>query len=116
MESGSVAGVAERWVEHALSYLMLVNLDCPMDGRENMSVYGSGCGVPYPWEEVSTSMLVGEFWILRCYVIHRGGAVRRGAPAGSTRIIAFAAIATSRVDYKTIVPIDPPRWAEAPAS
>ena len=27
---------------------MPVNLDCPMDGRENMFVYGSGSGVPYP--------------------------------------------------------------------
>ena len=83
-------------VEHAFSCFMPVNLDCPMDSRENMFVYGSGCCVPYPWQEVSMSMLAGDLWILSCYVSHRGGAVRRDAPPGSTRIIAFAAIATRR--------------------
>ena len=39
----------------------------------------------------------------------------RDAPPRSTRIIAFAAIATRRVDYETTVPIIPPPWAEAPA-
>ena len=39
-------------VEHAFSCFMPVNLDCPMDGRENMFVYGCGSGVPYPWQEV----------------------------------------------------------------
>ena len=29
-------------VEHAFSCFMPVNLDCPMDGRANMFVYGSG--------------------------------------------------------------------------
>ena len=61
------------------------------------------------------SMLAGDPWILSSYVIHRGGAVPRDAPPGSTRIIAFAAIATRRVDYETTVPIIPPPWAEAPA-
>ena len=36
-------------LEHAFSCFMPVNLDCPMDGRENMFVYGSGFDVPYPW-------------------------------------------------------------------
>ena len=102
-------------VEHAFSCFMPVNLDCPMDGRENMFVYGSGSGVPYPWQEVSMRMLAGDLWILSSYVIHRGGAVPRDAPPGSTRIIAFAAIATRRVEYETTVPIIPPPWAEAPA-
>ena len=107
-------------VEHAFSCFMPVNLDCPMDGRENFRVrfvfvYGSGSGVPHPLQEVSMSMLAGDMWILSSYVIHRGGAVSRDAPLGSTRIIAFAAIATRRVDYKTTVPIIPPPWAEAPA-
>ena len=92
------------WVEHAFSCFMPVNLDCPMDGRENMFVYGSGSGVPYPLQDVSMSMLAGDLWILSSYVIHRGGAVLRDAPPGSTRIIAFAAIATRRVDYETTVP------------
>ena len=35
--------------------------------------------------------------------------------AGSTRIMAFAAIATRGVDYETTVPIIPPPWAEARA-
>ena len=61
-------------VEHAFSCFMPVNLDCPMDGRENMFVYGFGSGVPYLWQEVSMSMLASDLWILRSYVIHRGGA------------------------------------------
>ena len=85
-----------------------------MDGRENMFMYGSGSSVPYPWQEVSMSMLAGNLWILSSYIIHRGGAVPTHAPPGSTRIIAFAAIATRRVDYETTVPIIPPPWAEAP--
>ena len=48
------------WVEHAFSCFMPVNVDCPMDGRENMFLYGSGSGVPYLWQEVSMSMLAGE--------------------------------------------------------
>ena len=102
-------------VEHAFSYFMLADLHCPMDGRENMFLYGDGSGVPYPWQEVWMSMLAGDLWILSSYVIHRGGAVLRDAPPGSTRIIAFAAIATRRDDYETTVPIIPPPWAEAPA-
>ena len=61
------------------------------------------------------SMLAGDLWILSSYVTHRGGAVSRGALDGSTRIIAFAAIATRRINYETTVPIIPPPWAEAPA-
>ena len=61
------------------------------------------------------SMLAGDLWLLSSYVIHRGGAVPRDAPPRSTRIIAFAAIATRRVDYETTVPIITPPWAEAPA-
>ena len=102
-------------VEHAFSCFMPVNPDSPMDGRENMFVYGSGSGVPYPWQEVSMSMLVGDLWVLSSYVIHRGGAVPRDAPGGSTRIMAFAAIATHHIDYETTGPIIPPPWAEAPA-
>ena len=102
-------------VEHAFSCFMPVNLDCPMDGRENMFVYGSGSGDPYPCQEVLMSMVAGDLWILNSYVIHRGGAVPRHVPPGSTRIIAFAAIATHRVDYETPMPIIPPPWAEAPA-
>ena len=60
------------------------------------------------------SMLAADLWILSSYVIHRGEAVPRDAPAGSTSIIAFAAIATRHVD-KTTVPIILPPWAEAPA-
>ena len=101
-------------MEHAFSCFMPVNLDCPMDGRENVFAYGSGSGVPYPWQEVSMTELAGDLWILSGYVIHRGGAVPRDAPPGSTRIIAFAAIATRRVDYATTVPIVPPPCAEAP--
>ena len=36
-------------VEHAFSCFMRVNVDCPMDERENMFVYGSGCGIPFRW-------------------------------------------------------------------
>ena len=36
-------------VEHAFLCFMPVNLDCPMDSRKNMFVYGSGSSVPYPW-------------------------------------------------------------------
>ena len=61
------------------------------------------------------SVLAGDLWILSSYVIHRGGVVPTDAPPGSTRIIAFAAIATRRVDYETTVPIIPPPWTEAPA-
>ena len=61
------------------------------------------------------SMLAGDLWILSSYVIHRGRAVPRDAPPGSTRIIAFAAIATRRVDYETTAPIIPPPEAEAAA-
>ena len=61
------------------------------------------------------SMLPGDLWIVSSDVIHRGGAFPRNAPPGSTRIIAFAAIATRRVDYETTVPIIPPPWAETPA-
>ena len=92
-------------LEHAFSCFMPVNFDCPMDGRENMFVYGSSSRVPYPWQEVSMSMLAGNLWIRSRYVIHRGGMVPRDALHGSTRIIAFAAIATRRVDYETTVPI-----------
>ena len=93
---------------------MFVNMDCPMDGRENMFVYGSGFCVPYPWQKVSISMLAGDLWILRSYVIHRGWAIPGDALPGSTRIIAFAAVATLRVDYEMTVLIIPPPWAEAP--
>ena len=86
-----------------------------MDGCENMFVYGSGSGVPYPWQELSMSMLAGDLWIMSSYVIHRGGDVPKDAPPGSTRIIAFTAIAKRRVDYETAVPIITPPWAEAPA-
>ena len=102
-------------VEHAFSCFMPANLDCPMDRRENMLVYGSGSGVPYPLQEVSMSMLAGDLWILSSYVIHRGGgAITRDAPAGSTRSIVLATTATGR-NYKTTVPIIPPPWVEAPA-
>ena len=76
-------------VEHLFSCLMPVNLDCSMEGRENMFVYGFGSGVPFPWQEVSISMLAGDLWTLKSYVIHRGRAVPREAPAGSTCIIPF---------------------------
>ena len=89
-------------VEHAFSCFMPVNLDFPMDGRENMFVYGFGSGVRYPWQEVLMSMLAGDLWIVCSYIIRRGGAAPRDVPLGSTRIIAFAAIATSRVDYETL--------------
>ena len=101
-------------MEHAFSCFMPVNMDCPMDGLQNMFVYGSGSGAPYPWQEVSISMLAGELWIPSSYVIHRGGAVPTDAQAGSTRIIAFAAIATRCVDYETTLPIIPPPWAKQP--
>ena len=99
-------------VEHAFSCFMPVNLDCPMDSREKTFVYGFGSDVPYPWREASMSMLAGEMWIMSSYIIHRGGAVPRDAPAQSTRIIAFATIATRRVHYQTTVPIIPPPWAK----
>ena len=102
-------------VEHAFSCFMPGNLDCPVDSRENMFVYGPGTCVPYPWQEISMGILPGDLWILSSYVIHRGGAVLREAPARSTRIIAFAAIATRRVDYETTVPIILIHWADAPA-
>ena len=54
------------------------------------------------------SMLAGNLSILSSYPIRRGGAVPRDAPARSTRIIAFATIATRRVNYETTVPIIPP--------
>ena len=60
-------------------------------------------------------MLAGDLSIMSNYIIHRGGAVPRDAPAGSTPVIAFAAIATRRVHYETTVPIIPPPWADAPA-
>ena len=69
-------------VEHTFSCFMPMNLDCPMDRRKNIFVYGSSSGVPYLWQEVSMSMLAGDLWILSSYVIHRGGAVPREAPAG----------------------------------
>ena len=68
-------------VEHAFSGFLPVNRDCPMAGRENMFVYGSGSCVPYPWQEVLKSMVAGDLWILSSYVIRRGGAVSRDAPA-----------------------------------
>ena len=78
-------------VEHAFSCFIPVNLDCPMDGRENMFVYGSGSGVPYPWQEVSMSMLAGDLWTLSSYVIHRGRAVLRegckGCNKGAQRVL-----------------------------
>ena len=82
-------------VEHGFSCFMPVNMDCTMDGRENMFVYGSSSGVPYPRQAVSMSMLAGDLWIFNSYVIHRGGALPREAPAGSSRIIAFAANLTA---------------------
>ena len=47
-------------MERAFSCFRSANLDCPMDGRDNMFVYGSGSGVPYPWQEVSMSMPAGD--------------------------------------------------------
>ena len=102
-------------LEHTFSYFMPVNLGCSMEGRENMFVYGSGCSVPYAWQEISMSMLAGNLRILSGYIIQCGGAVPREAPARSNCIIAFAAIATRRVDYAMTVPIILPHWAEAPA-
>ena len=102
-------------VEPALCCFMPMYLECPVDGCENMFAYASGSCVPYPWQDVSMSMLAGDLCILGSYVIHRGGAVPRDAPAGSTRIIAIAAIATRRIDYNTIVLIIPPPLSEAPA-
>ena len=102
-------------MDHVFSCLMPVNLDCSVEGRENMFVYGCGSDVPFPWHEVPISMLAGDLWTMKSYVIHCGGAVLRETPACSTCIIAFAAIATRRVDYKTTVPIIPPPCVEAPA-
>ena len=76
--------------EHAFSCLMPENVDCPMDGPVNMFMYGLGSSVPYPWQEVSMSMLAGDLWIVSSYVPHRGGAVARDALGGSNRIITFA--------------------------
>ena len=36
-------------VERAFSCFMPVNVNRPMDGRENMFVNGFGSGVPYLW-------------------------------------------------------------------
>ena len=102
-------------LEHAFSCFMPPHPDWPMDGRENMFLYGSITGVAYPWQEVPMSMLAGNLWILRSNAIHRGGAITREVPPASTRIIAFAAITTRRVDYDTAMPIILPPWAEAPA-
>ena len=113
MASGSAAGVANRWGGARRFLLHACESGLPVDGRENMFVYGSGSGVPYPWQEVSISMLARDLWILSRYVIHRGAAIPRDAPPGSTRIIAFAANATRRIDYETTVPVIPTLWAEA---
>ena len=102
-------------VEHAFSSFMRANLHCPMDGRENMFVYGTGSGVSWPWQEASMSMLVADLWILGSNLIQRGRVVLRDAPAGSTSISAFAAIATRCIDYQTELPIIPPPWDQAPA-
>ena len=87
-------------MEHPFSYFMLVNLDCPMEGRENMFVYISGSGVPYLWHDVSMSMLAGDFWILSSYVIHRGGAVPRDARL-NVQIIHLQESCTFRVKNET---------------
>ena len=99
---------------HAFSCFMPVNLDCPVDSREDMFVFGSGARVPFPWQEVLMGMLAGNLWILTNYVIHRGGTLPKEAPAASTRIIAFAVIAVCRVNYETTVPIASPPWMKAP--
>ena len=110
---------SDLWLELPLVWVvscsLLVNPDCPMDGRENMFVCASGSSFPYPCQECSVSMLAGDLWILSSYVIHHGGATPREARARSTRIIAFAVIAIRRVDYETTLPVIPPPWAEAPA-
>ena len=102
-------------VEHMFSCFTPVNVDCPVDSRENMLVYGSGSGVPHPWQEIWVGMLSGDLSILSSYVIHRGGVVPTEAPGGSIDIITFAGIVTRRVDYETTVPIIPPPWANSPA-
>ena len=53
-------------------------------------------------------MLAADLWILRSYAIHRGGVVATEVPAGSSRMIAFAAITTRRVDSETTGPIIAP--------
>ena len=83
-------------VEHALCCFMPKNQHCSMGGGEKMIAYGSGSGVPYPWQEVSMSMLIGDLWTLN--IIHCGGAVPREARARSTGIIAVTATATRGVD------------------
>ena len=102
-------------VEQAISCFKPVKLDCPINGRENMFVYSSGSDAPNRWQDVSMNMLAGDVWILSSYVIHRGGAVPRDVPPGSTRNITSAAIATRRIDYKTTVPLIPPPRVEIPA-
>ena len=49
-------GLQTAGVEQAFSCFMLVKLDCRMDGRANMFVYGFGCGDPHPWQELSMSI------------------------------------------------------------
>ena len=85
-------------VEHLFPCFMPVNLDCPLEGGKHMFVYGSGIGVPYVWRDIAIGMLVGDLWVLSNDDIHRGGALPREVPAGSSRIIAFAAIATRHID------------------
>ena len=93
---------------------MPVNLDYPVDGRENMFVFCCYIGVPYPWREMSMGVLAGDPGFLSSYFIHRGGAVPREAPAGPTRSIAYSCIATYSVDYEITVPVILPPCADAP--
>ena len=96
-----------------LSVFVPCNVDIPADASCGRYVPLSHEGVPKPWFECPMDMEVGDMTVFTSELIHTGGAVPVGLPAGTPRIIAFIALANYNVLYNNTVPISPPPWAYA---
>ena len=72
-------------------------------------------GVPTRWYEYPLDMDIWDMVVFMSELIHCGGVVLVGLPAGTPRVIAFIALANYNLHYNNTVPIPPPPWAYAEA-
>ena len=77
----------------ALSVFVPCNVDIPADASCGRYVPLSHEGVPKPRFECPMDMEVGDMTVFTSELIHAGGAVPVGLPAGTPRKIAFNALA-----------------------
>ena len=100
--------LTHKFKGRALSVFVPCNVDIPADASCGRYVPLSHEGVPKPWFECPMDMEVGDMTVFSSELIHAGGAVPVGLPAGTPRIIAFIALANYNVHYNNTVPISPP--------